>query len=131
MNEIQESFGRRLLNLLLWGETRFFEFCIGLQLLARLAYGQILHGYPIFMIIFGAIIGAYVVYASVSRGVAHRHKATSLLMVFYVAYVYTASTKLDFPITKTGYYIFNMVIPALYLKWRTYREFMHREQQSS
>lgn len=125
-----DNFGRRIINLLLWGETRFFEFAIGVQLLVRLAYGRMMHGYPLFMLTFGLGVALYVIYASVDRDIAHRHRATSLLMVFYTVYVYTAATRIGFPAAKTWYYLFNMVLPTLYLKWRTYREQMHREAQS-
>lgn len=121
--------GARLKDTFLWGDTRLFELAYGLQLLARLVYGKMMNGYPGFMMAFGIVIAAYVVFSAVSDNMTHRHRSASLIMVFYIVYVYTAAQTLDFPAAKTAYYTFNMILPALYLKWRIYREKLHREQQ--
>lgn len=112
---------------LLWGETRLLELAIGVQLVARLMYGKMMHSYPTFMMVWGFVVSAYVIFASVSTSIDHRHRASSLLMVFYSVYVYTAAVTLDFRTEKVIYYAFNMVLPPLYLKWRIYREKIHRE----
>jgi hypothetical protein len=117
----------RLRGLIMWGDTRLFELAIGMQLLARLLYGKMMHSYPTLMLIWGVAVAAYVITSAVSSDLKHRHRASSLLMVFYSVYVYTASVTLGFPAEKIIYYAFNMVLPALYLKWRIYRECLHRE----
>lgn len=114
---------------LLWGDTRLFELFIGMQLTVRLMYGKMMYGYPAFMLAFGSVIALYVIYSSVSNDLSHRHRSASLLMVFYAVYVYTASQSFGFTFEKTLYYSFNMILPALYLKWRIYREKIHREHK--
>lgn len=119
--------GGRLITQMMWGETRLLELAIGVQLLARLAYGKMMHSYPIVMMMWGGVVAGYVITSAVSESLSHRHRASSLLMVFYTVYVYTAAVNLDFPPEKVAYYIFNMVLPTFYLKWRIYRERIYRE----
>lgn len=132
MNQNEPSIAgtlRLVKDTLLWGDTRLFELFFGMQLIARLMYGKMMHGYPVFMLAFGATIALYVIYSSVSNNLSHRHRSASLLMVFYTVYVYTSAVSLGFSAEKTAYYSFNMILPALYLKWRIYREKIHREHK--
>ena len=123
-----EPFLERLVSLILWGETRLFEVAFSLQLIVRLVYGRMLTGYPMLMTLFGLMASLYAIYSAVSDDLAHRHRSTSLMMVFYAAYVYTASISMGFPLSKIAYYTIIMVLPASYLKWRIYREHMLRER---
>lgn len=123
-----ESHFQRLVSLTLWGETRLFELAFSLQLIVRLIYGRMLIGYPTVMTLIGLSVSLYGVFSSVSDDIRHRHRSTSLMMVFYAVYVYTASISMGFPLSKIAYYTIIMILPASYLKWRIYREQMLRER---
>ncbi len=111
-----------------WSDTSLLEICLGLTLFAKTTYGALFRSYPIPMLLLGVSISLYVVGSTLSRSLRHRHRAISLMAVYYVVYIYVGIRNLGFSGSQCVYLTFTLLVPPLYLKWRIYREKIHREQ---
>ncbi len=113
----------------LWSDTNLLEICLGLMLLAKSTYGATFKGYPPLMLASGASIAIYVLLSTLTNKLDHRHRAVSLMSVYYAAHIYASSITINAPLSRTLYLVFTLLAPPLYLKWRIYREQIHRERK--
>lgn len=117
----------RLKEVFIYSDTHLLEVCLGLMLLAKATYGGAFRGYPIPMLISGALIAIYALGSTLGKSLDHRHRAVSLMSVYYATHIYASAVKIDLPATRVIYLILTLLVPPLYLKWRLYREKIYRE----
>jgi len=118
----------RLKNILLWSDTHLLELCLGLTLLAKSTYGATFRGYPLLMIASGMIIALYSLASTITRDLNHRHRAFSLMAVYYASHIYAQTEHLGSPAGRICYLVATLLLPPFYLKWRLYREKIYREK---
>ena len=127
-NKEHEGFYKSIKCMVLWSDTNLLEICLGLTLLAKSSYGAAFRGYPILMLLSGSLIGLYVIIGAVYQNLEHRHRAVSLMAVYYAAHIYASAIAIGLPMSRVVYLILTLLSPPLYLKWRVYREKLHREK---
>lgn len=114
---------------LLWSDTHLLEICLGLMLLAKATYGAAFRGYPVLMLMSGTLVAIYVLFSALTNSLNHRHRAVSLMSVYYATHIYASAITTSAPPSRVLYLIFTLLAPPLYLKWRIYREQIHRENR--
>ena len=129
MKQIQSNVNwlGRLKEVFIYSDTHLLEVCLSLTLLAKATYGTAFRGYPSLMLITGSLISFYGLASTFYSQLDHRHRSISLMSVYYATHIYASTMKIGLPPTRVVYLIMTLLLPPLYLKWRLYREIIHRE----
>ena len=123
---IDNGWFSRLTEIIVYSDTHLLEICLGLTLLAKASYGGAFRGYPLPMLVSGVFIALYVLWSALGSSLDHRHRAVSLMSVYYATHIYASVVKINIPALRVIYLILTLLLPPLYLKWRLYREKIYR-----